>query len=67
MRKKHELDRGIVCERCRCIATKMQYKRITVTVPVIEDTTGRTRNLNRVNLCNKCYKEYENPMKNFLF
>ena len=67
MRARHELTKGVICERCRRVVTKAQYKRIIVIVPVVENTTGTTKTYNRTNLCNDCYKEYENLMKDFLY
>ena len=58
MRRQHELDSGVICEKCLHIVTKKNYKRITVNEPVVSDTTGRFKVVYRINLCNQCYDEY---------
>lgn len=54
----HELERGVVCEKCENTAYKGGYKKISTFTSIVEDTTGRLKNIHRMNLCNKCYKEY---------
>ena len=58
MRPPHELDSGVICEKCLHISTKKSYKRITTNEPVVSDTTGRCKVVHRMNLCNQCYDEY---------
>lgn len=59
MRKRHEIENGIICERCLCIAKKGNYTTVKFFKPIIEDTTGRTEIISRMNLCNDCYNEYK--------
>jgi len=65
MRERHELERGVICERCLDTAYKKQYTRIQYTKPVIDSSTGESKNINRINLCNKCFEEYKIMMEAF--
>lgn len=66
MREKHELERGIICEKCLKTSFKKEYTRISFTKPIPEDTTGRTRVVSRMNLCNKCYEELKLILETFV-
>ena len=66
MRKEHELPKGIICEKCLKKTYKGNYKKISILEPIIYDTTGKNITTNRINLCNKCFLEFENLLKNFL-
>ena len=67
MRVSHELERGVICEKCEEVAYKGGYKRIATMTSIVEDTTGRFKTIHRMNLCNKCYKEYRELLnKHFL-
>lgn len=67
MRVAHELEKGVVCERCLKHTTKEDgYKRINVLSPVVEDTTGKYKTIYRMNLCKDCYKEYFRWLNNFI-
>lgn len=58
MRENHELERGIICEKCLNHATKEKgYTRVNFTKPIKEDSTGKTKSINRINLCDNCYNE----------
>ena len=59
MRVSHELSKGVVCEKCKSIVFKGDYKRINTLVPVLEDHTGRYKTIYRLNLCNRCYIDYK--------
>ena len=64
MRVSHELPKGVVCEKCLQVTTKeMGYKRIQVLTPIKEDSTGRYKNIHRMNLCDRCYEEYKHLIK----
>lgn len=64
MRVSHELERGVICERCLNITTKeMGYKRIQISTPIKEDSTGRIKHIDRMNLCNECYEEYKSLIR----
>ena len=64
MRVSHELDKGIVCEKCNKVSTKESgYKRINVLEPIVEDSTGRYKTIHRMNLCRKCYGSYKELLK----
>lgn len=58
MRRPHELKSGVVCEKCLHIVAKKDYKRILTNEPIVSDTTGRSKTIYRINLCNQCYEEY---------
>lgn len=66
MRTQHELNKGVICEKCLYIANKGEYKRINVLESITNDTTGRYKTINRINLCNQCYKDMEELMHNFI-
>lgn len=66
MRNKHELSRGVVCERCLCTVLKVEYRRVTTVSPIVDDNTGKCKTINRLNLCGKCYAEYKKLVKNFV-
>ena len=54
MREKHELERGVICEKCLKVSSKEEgYTRINFPKPIKEDSTGRTRVVSRMNLCNE--------------
>lgn len=59
MREKHELEHGVICEKCLDIVTKENYTRIRFAKPIVEDTTGKEKIVSRMNLCNSCYEEYK--------
>jgi len=65
MRERHELEHGVVCERCLDIVYNKQYTRIQYSKPVINDTTGKVRYISRMNLCNKYFEEYKNMIETF--
>ena len=65
MRERHELEHGVVCERCLDIVYNKQYTRIQYSKPVVDDTTGRVKFISRMNLCNKCFGEYKNMIETF--
>lgn len=65
MRDKHELEHGIICESCGKHCKKGDYISIKHVAPIIEDTTGRNKTIDRFNFCNKCYNNYMKFMKNF--
>ena len=67
MRLNHELDRGVICEKCEQVVYKGNYKRINTLDPLVEDTTGRCKNIHRLNLCNKCYTEYKDLLNRHFF
>lgn len=58
MRKRHELEKGIVCERCKQKANKPDYISIASREPLLNDTTGKLKTIDRMNLCKSCYKIY---------
>lgn len=67
MREKHELERGVIWEKCLKISSKEEgYTRINFTKPIKEDSTGRTRNVSRINLCNNCYEELKQILETFI-
>ena len=66
MRPKHELERGIICEKCLKHSYKGHYKRIKTETAKIESTTGEYYIIHRLNLCNKCFEEYTNLINEFL-
>lgn len=66
MRESHELEHGIICEKCLCIATKDNYTRIQFSKPIPEDTTGRTKVIARVNFCNSCYEKFKKVTESFM-
>ena len=63
MRVNHELEKGIVCEKCNKISYKGDYVRINVLEPIVEDSTGRYKTIHRMNLCRKCYGSYKELLK----
>ena len=65
MREKHELEKGIVCEKCLDVVTNKQYTRIQYSKPIVSDTTGRNIIVSRMNLCNKCFDEYKSMIETF--
>ena len=66
MRVSHELERGVICERCLKITTKeMGYKRIQISTPLKEDSTGRIKYIDRMNLCTECYEEYKSLIRDW--
>ena len=65
MRTRHELDKGVICEKCLHIVTKKNYKRITTNQPILSDTTGRFKVVYRINLCNNCYDKYAKLVDEF--
>lgn len=65
MRENHELDRGIICEKCLKIVSKEEYIRLNFNKPIPEDTTGRTKVVSRINLCNECYEELKVLLESF--
>lgn len=66
MRKSHELPAGVICEKCLAKVSKGHYKRVKVEAPVITSTTGENEIIDRMNLCNKCYKKYTALVRSFL-
>jgi len=66
MRRQHELERGIVCEKCRKIAHKGFYKRIKVETAITTSTTGENKVIYRMNLCDSCYDQYCSIILKFL-
>lgn len=66
MRRGHELEKGIICERCKRIFYKGNYISIKYLEPILEDNTGRYKTINRHNLCKKCYSEYEYIIHEFI-
>lgn len=66
MRKSHELPAGIICEKCLAKVSKGHYKRVKVEAQVTTSTTGENRIIDRINLCNKCYKQYMALVRSFL-
>lgn len=65
MREKHELDRGVICEKCLKVASKKDYIRINFNKPIIGDSTGTTKVISRMNLCNECYEELKVLLESF--
>ena len=65
MRPSHELKSGVICEKCLHIVTKKGYKRITTNEPIVSDTSGRSKVVYRINLCNQCYDEYTKLVDEF--
>lgn len=65
MREKHEIEKGIICERCLAIVQKGYYTSIRYVRPVVEDTTGVNRTISRMNLCNECFEEYKKIIEAF--
>lgn len=63
MRVNHELERGVICEKCNKVVYKGNYVRIQTLEPIVEDTTGRCKTINRINLCRECHKEYKQMIK----
>ena len=66
MRQAHELERGIICEKCFKTAYKGYYKRIKVETALTTSTTGEYKIINRMNLCDNCYKQYCSIVNSFL-
>lgn len=58
MRVKHELSRGVVCEKCEKEVKDGKYKRINALVRKENDTTGMFKTIDRFNLCDKCYEKF---------
>ena len=58
MRQRHEIVKGIICERCHTITPPKKYFRIIVAQPIISDTQGKVKYIERTNLCENCYNEY---------
>ena len=65
MRRRHETERGVICEHCNRHVFKGEYIRINHLVPIIADTTGKYESVGRYNLCNRCYSEYAEFMNRF--
>ena len=65
MRTRHELDKGVICEKCLHIVKNKEYKRITTNQPILSDTTGRFKVVYRINLCNNCYDKYAKLVDEF--
>lgn len=65
MRNRHELEHGVLCESCGKHCIKGEYTSIRHITPIIEDTTGRYKTIDRFNFCNKCYNKYMKFMKDF--
>ena len=65
MREKHELERGIICEKCLKIASKKDYIRSSFNKPIIGDSTGATKVISRMNLCSECYEELKGLLETF--
>ena len=65
MRRQHELNRGVICEKCLHIVTKTDYKRITTNEPIVSDSTGMFKVVCRINLCNNCYDKYAKLVDEF--
>lgn len=65
MRERHELERGIICEKCLNFASKKEYTRINFIKPIAEDSTGMTKVVSRMNLCNDCYEEFKEVIESF--
>lgn len=63
--KYHELRQGIVCEKCQGVATKGNYTRIQFIRPVVNDITGVSKTIARINLCNYCYEKYKIVLEDF--
>ena len=67
MREKHELEKGVICESCLEIARKEEgYTRIRFERPLPKDTTGVTKTISRMNLCNNCYMEFKKIIETFI-
>lgn len=66
MREKHECEKGIICERCLGLALKGHYTRIQYSRPVVDDTTGATKMISKMNLCNDCFNDYKNLIESFI-
>jgi hypothetical protein len=67
MRIQHELEKGVVCERCLKHTTKEEgYKRINASTPIVEDSTGKYKVIHRMNLCASCYKDYREMINKFV-
>lgn len=66
MRKKHELEHGVICEHCLHIIKNKNYKRINTLIAIKSDTTGRFKTIDRVNLCDQCYETYKNLISEFI-
>lgn len=67
MREKHELERGVICEKCLKVSSKEEgYTRINFLKPIKEDSTGRTRVVSRMNLCNECYEQLKQILETFI-
>lgn len=65
MREKHEIEKGIICERCLTIAKKGHYTCIRYMRPILEDTTGANKTFSRMNLCDECFEEYKKIIEMF--
>lgn len=65
MREKHEIEKGIICERCLAIVQKGHYTSIRYVRPVLDDTTGVNRTISRMNLCNECFEKYKKYVEAF--
>ena len=65
MRENHELPKGVVCEKCLKIVSKEEYTKINFSKPVPEDTTGRTKVISRMNLCDDCYEQLKGLLEAF--
>lgn len=65
MREKHECERGVICERCLKLVYKGNYTRIQYSRSVVDDTTGTTKTISRMNLCNDCFDEYKDLIEIF--
>lgn len=66
MRISHELEKGVICERCLKHVTKENYKRTVTQKPNVNDTTGSCKIIYRLNLCNDCYEEYKELVNKFI-
>lgn len=66
MRKAHELDKGIVCEKCGKITYKGKYIAVMHIKSVELDSTGRRETIDRFNLCDECYKIYRKLIYRFM-
>lgn len=66
MRQKHELEKGVICEKCLGTFSKERgYTRVKFEKPVPESSTGVSKSISRMNLCNNCYEEFKKVIEEF--
>ena len=59
-RPRHELERGVVCNKCKRRVKKSDgFKRITTFEPIVADTTGKYITTGKLLLCNDCFELYK--------